>query len=66
MYGYDDTVIMKKTEISDVAKDLERLYARVDKKVAKYGPAYFFWFMQQMGGSPLHSNVSLAYSSAFG
>lgn len=38
VYGYDDAVIMKKMEIPDVAKDLERLYARVDRKVAKYGP----------------------------
>jgi hypothetical protein len=29
---------MKKMDIPDVAKDLERLYAKVDKKVAKYGP----------------------------
>lgn len=38
VYGYDDAVIMKKMDIPDVAKDLERLYAKVDKKVAKYGP----------------------------
>lgn len=38
VYGYDDAVIMKKMDIPDVARDLERLYARVDKKVAKYGP----------------------------
>lgn len=38
VYGYDDAVIMKKMEIPDVAKDLERLYAKIDKKVAKYGP----------------------------
>lgn len=38
VYGYGDAVIMKKMEIPDVAKDLERLYERVDKKVAKYGP----------------------------
>ena len=38
VYGYGDAVIMKKIEILDVTKDLERLYARVDKKVAKYGP----------------------------
>lgn len=38
VYGYDDAVIMKRMDIPDVARDLERLYARVDKKVAKYGP----------------------------
>lgn len=29
---------MKKMEIPDVIKDLERLYRRIDKKVKKYGP----------------------------
>lgn len=38
VYGYGDAVIMKKMEIPDVTKDLERLYAKIDKKVAKYGP----------------------------
>ncbi len=38
VYGYDNAVIMKKMEIPDVAKDLERLFANIDKKVAKYGP----------------------------
>jgi AbrB family looped-hinge helix DNA binding protein len=38
VYGYNDAVIMKKIEIPDVVKDLERLYAKVDRKVAKYGP----------------------------
>ena len=30
-------VIMKKMEIADVAKDLEKLYKKIDKKAAKYG-----------------------------
>jgi AbrB family looped-hinge helix DNA binding protein len=38
VYGYDDAVIMKKIEIPDVAADLKRIYSRIDKKVAKYGP----------------------------
>jgi AbrB family looped-hinge helix DNA binding protein len=38
VYGYDDAVIMKKMEIPDVARDLERLYKKIDRKVAKYGP----------------------------
>jgi AbrB family looped-hinge helix DNA binding protein len=38
VYGYEDAVIMKKMEIPDMAKDLQMLYERVDKKVAKYGP----------------------------
>ncbi|MGH9921883.1 MAG: AbrB/MazE/SpoVT family DNA-binding domain-containing protein [Nitrososphaerales archaeon] len=37
VYGYQDTVIMKKMEIPDVMKDLERLYRRIDRKVKKYG-----------------------------
>ena len=37
VYGYQDAVIMKKMEIPDVMKDLERLYRRVDRKVKKYG-----------------------------
>jgi AbrB family looped-hinge helix DNA binding protein len=37
VYGYGDAVIMKKIEIPDVARDLQRLYERVDNKVAKYG-----------------------------
>ncbi|HEV8386541.1 MAG TPA: AbrB/MazE/SpoVT family DNA-binding domain-containing protein [Nitrososphaera sp.] len=38
VYGHNDAVIMKKIDIPDVVKDLERLYARIDKKVAKFGP----------------------------
>ncbi len=38
VYGYHDAVIMKKMEIPDVMKDLERMYRRVDRKVKKYGP----------------------------
>ncbi len=37
VYGYQNAVIMKKMEIPDVLKDLERLYRRVDRKVKKYG-----------------------------
>lgn len=37
VYGYQNAVIMKKMEIPDVVKDLERLYRRVDRKVKKYG-----------------------------
>ena len=38
VYGYQDAVIMKKMEIPDVVKDLERIYRKVDQKVKKYGP----------------------------
>ncbi len=37
IYGYQDAVIMKKMEIPDVMKDLERLYRRIDRKAKKYG-----------------------------
>jgi AbrB family looped-hinge helix DNA binding protein len=37
VYGYNDVVIMKKIKMPDVAADLRRLYAKIDKKVAKYG-----------------------------
>jgi len=38
VYGYRDAVIMKKMEIPNIVKDLERIYGRVDQKVKKYGP----------------------------
>jgi AbrB family looped-hinge helix DNA binding protein len=37
IYGYEDAVIMKKLEVPDVAKELEALYQRVDKRIAEYG-----------------------------
>jgi AbrB family looped-hinge helix DNA binding protein len=37
IYGYQDAVIMKKLEVPNVTKELEDLYKRVDKKIAKYG-----------------------------
>ncbi|HLE74439.1 MAG TPA: AbrB/MazE/SpoVT family DNA-binding domain-containing protein [Candidatus Bathyarchaeia archaeon] len=37
VYGYQDAVIMKKLEVPDIAKELEAMYRRIDKKVAKYG-----------------------------
>lgn len=37
VYGYQDAVIMKKLEVPDVRKELEAVYRRVGKKVAKYG-----------------------------
>ncbi len=37
VYGYQDAVIMKKLEVPDVTKELEALYERVDKRIAKYG-----------------------------
>jgi|SRR3972149_6467460 len=37
VYGYQDAVIMKKLEVPDIAKELEAMYRRIDKRVAKYG-----------------------------
>lgn len=37
VYGYGDAVIMKKMDIPDVTKDLQRLYRKVDEKAKKYG-----------------------------
>jgi AbrB family looped-hinge helix DNA binding protein len=37
VYGYEDAVIMKKLKVPDVAKELEALYMRVDKKIAEHG-----------------------------
>jgi AbrB family looped-hinge helix DNA binding protein len=37
VYGYEDAVIMKKLNVPDVAKELEALYKRVDKRLAEHG-----------------------------
>jgi len=37
IYGYQDAVVMKKLEVPDVAKELEEIYKRVDKKIEKDG-----------------------------
>jgi AbrB family looped-hinge helix DNA binding protein len=37
VYGYQDAVIMKKLEVPDIAKELEAMYKKIDKKIAKYG-----------------------------
>jgi len=37
VYGYQDAVIMKKLEVPDITKELEAMYKRVDKRIAKYG-----------------------------
>lgn len=37
VYGYQDAVIMKKLEVPNVTKELEAIYKRVNKKIAKYG-----------------------------
>lgn len=37
VYGYQDAVIMKKMEIPDIVKSLERMYKRIDKRIERYG-----------------------------
>lgn len=37
IYGYQDAIIMKKLEVPNVTKELEAMYKRIDKKIAKYG-----------------------------
>ena len=37
VYAYNDAVILKKLEVPDVAKELEAMYKRIDKRIAKHG-----------------------------
>ena len=37
VYDYQDVVILKKLEVPDIAKELEPIYKRIDKRIAKYG-----------------------------
>ena len=37
VYGYEDAVIMKKLQVPDVAKELESMYNRVNKRIAEHG-----------------------------
>jgi AbrB family looped-hinge helix DNA binding protein len=37
VYGYQDAVIMKKLEVPNITKELEDMYKRIDKRIAKYG-----------------------------
>jgi AbrB family looped-hinge helix DNA binding protein len=37
VYGYQDAVIMKKLEVPDITKELEAMYKRIDKRIAKHG-----------------------------
>lgn len=37
IYGYQDAVIMKKLQVPDVTKELEAMYKRIDKRIAKHG-----------------------------
>jgi AbrB family looped-hinge helix DNA binding protein len=36
VYGYEDAVLMKKLNVPDVAKELEALYKRVDKRIVEH------------------------------
>ena len=37
VYAYQDVVILKKLEVPDIEKELEAMYKRIDKRIAKYG-----------------------------
>ncbi len=37
VYGYEDAVIMKKLQVPNVAKELEEMYNRINKRIAKNG-----------------------------
>ena len=37
VYAYQDVVILKKLKVPDIAKELEAMYKRIDKRTAKYG-----------------------------
>ena len=37
VYGFQNAVILKKLEVPDIAKELEAMYKRIDKRIAKYG-----------------------------
>ncbi len=37
VYGYEDAVIMTKLQVPDVAKELEAMYNRINKRIAKHG-----------------------------
>jgi len=37
VYGYQDAVIMKKLKVPDIAEELEAMYKRIDRRIAKYG-----------------------------
>jgi AbrB family looped-hinge helix DNA binding protein len=37
VYGYRDTVILKKIKVPDVEKKLKEMYRRIEKRIAKYG-----------------------------
>ena len=37
VYDCQDAVILKKLEVPDIAKELEAMYKRIDKRIAKYG-----------------------------
>ena len=37
VYKCQDTVILKKLEVPDLEKELEAMYKRIDKRIAKYG-----------------------------
>ncbi len=37
VYAYQDAVILKKLKVPEITKELEAVYKRIDKRIAKYG-----------------------------
>jgi len=37
VYKCQDSVILKKLEVPDIEKELQAIYKRIDKRIAKYG-----------------------------
>jgi len=37
VYDCQDAIILKKLEVPDIAKELEAVYKRIDKRIANYG-----------------------------
>jgi len=37
VYKCQDSVILKKLEVPDIEKELQAMYKRIDKRIAKYG-----------------------------
>ncbi len=37
VYGFEDAIVMKKIDLPDIKKELERIYQKVDENLAKFG-----------------------------
>ena len=37
VYGFDDTIVLKKLALPDPKEEMEKLWKKIDKKIEKYG-----------------------------